>query len=74
MGSAVSGRHEECSQLTDLAAESGWDRGGLKTVSVARAIYLRLPEDARLWLRGKDFVEPDADAIRDALNIERPCT
>ena len=64
----------ECSQLTDLAAESGWDRGGLKTVSVARAIYLRLPEDARLSLRGKDFVVPDVDAIRDALNVERPGT
>ena len=64
----------ECSQLADLAADSEWDRGGLKTVSVARAIYLRLPQDARLWLRGKDFVEPDPAAIRDALNVERPCT
>ena len=25
----------ECSQLADLAADSEWDRGGLKTVSVA---------------------------------------
>ncbi len=31
-----------------LRRDSGWDRGGLKTVSVARAIYLRLPQDARL--------------------------
>jgi hypothetical protein len=46
-------------------------RGGLKTVSVARAIYLRLPQDARLWLRAKDFVEPDARAIRAALNVAR---
>jgi 5-methylcytosine-specific restriction endonuclease McrA len=60
----------DCSQLTELGAESGWDRGGSKTLSVARAIYLRLPKDARLWLRGKDFVEPDEDAIRAALSIE----
>jgi hypothetical protein len=35
--------------------------------SVARAIYLRLPEDARLWVRGKEFVAPDAAVIGDAL-------
>jgi hypothetical protein len=41
-------------------------------LSVARAIYLRLPEDARLWLRQKDFVEPDEDAIRAALSMGMP--
>jgi 5-methylcytosine-specific restriction endonuclease McrA len=60
----------DCSQLTELGAESKWARGGSKTLSVARAIYLRLPKDARLWLRGKDFVEPDEDAIRAALSIQ----
>jgi hypothetical protein len=50
---------------------SGWDRGGTRTVRVARAIYLRLPEDAQFWLRGKDFVEPHPDAIGAALTIER---
>jgi 5-methylcytosine-specific restriction endonuclease McrA len=62
----------DSSQLTDLGAASGWDRGGRKTLSVARAIYLRLPEDARLWLRQKDFVEPDEDAIRAALSMGMP--
>jgi hypothetical protein len=41
-------------------------------LSVARAIYLRLPGDARLWLRGKDFVPPEPSLIGFALASAPP--
>jgi hypothetical protein len=57
----------DCNQLGDIAIQTGWERGALRTASVAQAIYLRLPEYARLWLRRKEFVAPDTGAIREAL-------
>jgi len=57
----------ERAQLNDLAEKAAWDRHALRSRSVARAIYLRLPEDARLWLRGKEFVAPDLVIIGSAL-------
>ena len=56
-----------CVQFTNLAKGTNWDRQARRSVSVARAIYLRLPEDARLWLRGKQFVAPDSTRIEAAL-------
>jgi hypothetical protein len=55
------------SQLADLAAGTGWDRHAERTFSVARGIYLGLPQSARLWLRAKNFVAVDPDAVRQAL-------
>jgi hypothetical protein len=55
------------SQLVELAARTGWDRHAERTVSVARGIYLSLPESAKLWLRRKEFVEVDQEALRRAL-------
>ena len=46
-------------QLEDLSERAGWVRQARRSLSVARAIYLRLPSDARLWLRDKDFVPPE---------------
>jgi 5-methylcytosine-specific restriction endonuclease McrA len=54
-------------QLADLAKRVAWARRDGRSLSVARAIYLRLPDDARLWLRGKEFVAPDAATIGGAL-------
>jgi hypothetical protein len=59
----------ECAQLADLAEEAGWDRHALRSLSVARAIYLRLPDDARLWLRAKEFIAPDPMVIGSALAV-----
>ena len=36
--------------------------------SAGHAIYLRLPEDARLWLRGDEFVIADRPALEAALD------
>jgi len=40
-----------------------------RSFSVAGCIYLRLPDDARLWLRGKEFVTPDLAIIETALTV-----
>jgi 5-methylcytosine-specific restriction endonuclease McrA len=59
----------EFSQLRDLAASTSWDRRPNRSLSVARAIYPRLPSDARLWLRDGEFIPPDMEAIVAALEI-----
>ena len=57
----------EHAQLGELAKRTSWDRSAERSRSAARAIYLRLPADARLWVRGKEFVAPDAAVIQNAL-------
>ena len=58
----------EHAQLSELARLTKWDRQPDRSLNVARAIYLRLPNDARLWLRGKEFVPPDSEMISTALD------
>ena len=59
----------EYAQLADLAKGAAWDRQAGRNLNVARAIYPRLPDDARLWLRGKESVPPDSTMIGTALNV-----
>ncbi len=59
----------EYAHLDGLAASTGWDRRPVRSLSVARAIYPRLPGDARLWLRAGEFMPPDMQAIVTALGI-----
>jgi len=54
-------------QFADLARQTGWDRQPDRSAGVARGIYLRLPLDARLWLRRHEFVAPDAAKLAAAL-------
>ena len=54
-------------QLDDLAQRAAWDRHAVRSLSVARAIYLRLPDDARLWVRGREFIAPDLVTIGTVL-------
>ena len=56
-------------ELTDLARKATWDRQPDRSLNVARALYLRLPDDARLWLNAREFVAPDSVTIATALNI-----
>jgi 5-methylcytosine-specific restriction endonuclease McrA len=53
--------------LRGLAATARWDSHPSRTLSVARAMYLRLPADALLWDRGGEFVAADRRALRAAL-------
>ena len=49
------------------AQQVAWDRHAAQSLSAAKAIYLRLPADALLWLRRRDFIAPDSVMIRMAL-------
>jgi hypothetical protein len=57
--------------LETISAECSWDRHPDRTYGVARSLYLRLPDEADLWVAGSEFVEPDWPAIRSALAAER---
>ena len=56
-------------QVADLAQRTAWEREPDKSASVARGIYLRLPADARLWLRRREFVDPDGARLAAALAV-----
>lgn len=64
-------RFEESSrafgQLDDLAGQTAWQRHAERTLNVARAIYMRLPKDARLWFRGRQLLAPEPAKIARAL-------
>src|SRR3972149_8419095 len=53
--------------LERLAEREKWERHPDRTLSVARAIYLRLPDDASLWGQGREFVTIDRRALERAL-------
>jgi 5-methylcytosine-specific restriction endonuclease McrA len=54
-------------QLVELAGDTDWERAPERSLSVARAIYLRLPHGYKLWLRGQDFDSFDRKAVTAAL-------
>ncbi len=55
------------SALATLSKASSWERNPEKTRSAARALYLRLPADAKLWRNARLFVPPDFPRLRAAL-------
>ena len=54
-------------RLDRLADDRRWPAHPARTLSVARAVYLRMPDDARLWLAGDEFVPPDQPTLTAAL-------
>ena len=50
--------------LAEIAQHIGWDRHTDRTLGVARAIYLRLPHDVKLWDAGSSFVDCGAESVR----------
>ena len=61
---------EECrtaAELVVIAKRIGWLHRPERTLSVARAVYLHLPDDARLWVRHTDFEPIDRGALVHAL-------
>ncbi len=54
-------------ELVQLAEDTAWERAPERSLSVARAIYLRLPDGYRLWLRAREFAELDRRALETAL-------
>jgi hypothetical protein len=52
----------QAGELAQIATEAKWDAHPERTLSIARAIYLRLPSEAKLWERRGVLV--DADRVR----------
>ncbi|MCU0726755.1 MAG: HNH endonuclease [Planctomycetes bacterium] len=57
--------------LDAIAADHAWERAEDETHGVVRAIYLRIPPDAPLWLHARQFVAPDIPRIADCLSRVR---
>lgn len=53
--------------LAEIARLARWEQEPERTVSVARAIYQKLPDDTLLWRLDDDFVAFDRGRIRTAL-------
>ena len=51
----------------DSDIKTRWQRTPERTTGVARAIYLHLASESRLWVHGQVFVPVDAQAVRAAL-------
>jgi hypothetical protein len=60
-----SARH--AGRLEEIAREEAWETRPERTLSVARAIYRMLPDDARLWVSGRSFLVIDRPRIAGAL-------
>lgn len=54
-------------QLQKIADTLGWDSHPMRTMNVARTVYLRLPIDFQLWSREKEFVAVDREQLRASL-------
>ncbi len=63
----LSPRAPTCGQLREMAETTGWESHPLRTLSVARAVYPRLPVDFRLWSREKEFVAVNRGQPRASL-------
>lgn len=64
------GRGEpERAELARIAEVARLDHRPAETVSVARALYLRIPAHARLWVEGRHLVPADAAALASALDV-----
>lgn len=56
-------------QLVEIAQATGWETRPGGTLSVARAIYLRLPPGAKLWLARNRYVDASRGELRTALGV-----
>lgn len=45
--------------LAEIAVRAQWERHPDRSLAVARSIYLRLPDEARLWRSAREFVTLD---------------
>ena len=64
-------RNRQCEvELAQIADLEEWSRRPLRTLSVARSIYLRLSTNARLWRIDRQFVAVDAPRLRSVLGTE----
>lgn len=57
----------QAAQLAAIAGDVRWDVGAGRTLGAARALYLPLPEDTRLWAGRNEWVKLEGVAMRDVL-------
>jgi 5-methylcytosine-specific restriction endonuclease McrA len=57
----------DADDLARVAETGGWERDAERSLSVARATYLHLPEGYQLWLRDREFAELDLQELAAAL-------
>jgi 5-methylcytosine-specific restriction endonuclease McrA len=55
-------------KLVEVAGRVGWEQDPARTLSVARAVYLTLPQGYQLWLRRREFEELDPSSVRALLS------
>jgi hypothetical protein len=55
-------------ELAEMAERTRWEYEPGRTLSVARAIYLRLPSGVALWQLGDRFVEAAHDDLASLLS------
>jgi len=55
-------------QLSEIARDCAWENHRDRTLNVARAVYLRLPDHAMLWSSRRDFVPVERAALTRALD------
>lgn len=55
--------------LAEIARLETWESRPDRTVGVARAIYRALPDDARLWRAGQEFIVIERPRIAAALSV-----
>jgi hypothetical protein len=53
--------------LARIANQETWESRSGRTLGVARAIYRMLPDDARLWRMGQEFIVIERPRIEAAL-------
>jgi hypothetical protein len=58
---------ESDDSLGELASILGWPRKRDRTIATARAVYLWLPSQARLWIAGTEFEALDITRARALL-------
>jgi hypothetical protein len=59
---------EHARDLEEISKRRTWVRHRDRTLSVARSIYLGLPEDARLWRIEGEFVVMDRGRLTEAFS------
>jgi len=56
-------------ELATIAQDCLWESHAGRTASVARAVYLRLPDHAMLWSRRREFVPVDRAMLTQVLSL-----
>ena len=58
---------DQATDLETIANDVAWTHDPIRSLSVARAIYLRLPDAIQLWRARRDFVPADRTSLAAAL-------